>query len=182
MRLPKYSIYRVKWKAYRIKHGFCRIRLSLSNGLVFIYQTLEIRFLVERNNRKTIIDGIPLTAVYQVRFMSQSSPTVVAAYAHHAVIQEEIYRMFRLRIGEVTVIGLFGTGRAVFERVAAIQAFQRIVGHVHFKSAVGYKQQAFLRLVGEGAPIDVRAVVVFLRADIRLVHVFDARRVFADKL
>ena len=82
----------------------------------------------------------------------------------------------------MAVIGLFGTGRAVLDRVTAIQAFQRIVGYVHFESAVGNKQQTFFCFAGEGAPIDVRAVVVFLRTDIRLVHILDIRCVFADEL
>ena len=114
--------------------------------------------------------------------MSQSSPTVVTAYAHHAVVYEEVYGGFRLRVGEMAVIGLFGAGRAVLDRLTAIQAFQRIVGCVHFESAVGNKQQTFFCFVGEGAPIDVRAVVVFLRTDIRLVHILDTRCVFADEL
>ena len=117
--------------------------------------------------------------MYQIRLVCQSSPTVVTAYAHHAVVYEEIHRGNGLRVGEVAMIGLGGAWSAVFYGVAT---FQRIIGHVHLESAVGYKEQAFFCLAGECTPIYICPVIVFLRADVGFVHVFDARGVFTEEL
>lgn len=120
--------------------------------------------------------------MYQIRLVCQSSPTVVTAYAHHAVVYKEIHRGNGLRVGEVAMIGLGGAWSAVFYGVAAVETFQRIIGHVHLESAVGYKEQAFFCLAGECTPIYVCPVIVFLRADVGFVHVFDVRGVFTEEL
>lgn len=114
--------------------------------------------------------------------MGGCAPTVVSTDTHHAVINEQIDHLFRQRVGEVAVMGLFGTRSAVVNRVAAVHTFQGIVGGVQLKGAVGDEQQTTLRLIGKSAPIDVRAMVVLLRADIRLVHILDRDGVLSDEL
>lgn len=112
--------------------------------------------------------------------MGGCAPTVVSTDTHHAVINEQIDHLFRQRVGEVAVMGLFGTRSAVVNRIAAVHTFQGIVGGVQLKGAVGDEQQTTLRLIGKGAPIDVRAMVVLLWADIRLVHILDRDGVLSD--
>ena len=69
--------------------------------------------------------------------MGGCAPTVVSTDTHHAVVNEQINHLFRQRIGEVAMMGLFGTRSTVINRVAAIHALQGIVGGVQFEGAVG---------------------------------------------
>ena len=79
-------------------------------------------------------------------------------------------------------MGLFGTRSAVVNRVAAVHTFQGIVGAFSSKvrSAMSSKPRCVLSV--KSAPIDIRAMVVLLRADVRLVHILDRDGVLSDEL